>query len=491
MSPADSRKLAPVRASAPVSGGAVRDTRAIDVATLEERPCPPLEHELRVVLAEEVFDRAVARGAADLTREIGGVLVGELLRDAGGPYLQVTSAIDALHAEEKGAELTFTHATWEHIHGEMDRAHEGKKLVGWYHTHPGFGVFLSDRDQFIHGSFFDLPFQVAFVYDPKSREHGMFAWRDGEAARLRRYWIGARAQLWDGARVATPRREGQACEPSPPALTELSGPSSLDDSRAGASLSAVLFAAVLSLLIGGFAGHWFGSLQGARVAEAAQLQVASLRAEATGRAVASLHGDLIALLRNVVDAGAIRAPLLQAQRSLDEIAATLQAPSQAPSRAVSLWPAWASTFTGGPAPAATLPRALAQLDQLRRGLGQLADDQARAQAGLRAVAFAAERASGDQRDEARRDELARDVGEQRAGLAGLYAELAGEAMKAGHPDRARRLVATAARLDPSGRARYERLLQAPAASSAPSSAPTPAPLSPPSAASPPPARTVP
>jgi proteasome lid subunit RPN8/RPN11 len=474
MSPHPSKKRAPASAtSSPPSSspsGGVRDTRAIDVAALEERPCPPLEHELRVVLAEDAFDRAVARGAADLTREIGGVLVGELLRDAGGPYLHVTATIDALHAEEKGAELTFTHATWEHIHGEMDRQHENKKLVGWYHTHPGFGVFLSDRDQFIHRSFFDLPFQVAFVYDPKSREHGMFAWRDGEAARLRRYWIGARAQLWDGARVATPQREGEAAEPADPELAVQATAPSLEDGRGGASLSTIFFAAVLCLLIGGFAGHFFGSLQGARVAESAQLQVASLRAEATQRAVASLHGDLIALLRNVVDASAIRAPLMEAQRSLDEIAATLQAPAAPPrfdSLPPALWPAWASLFTGGPMTAAPLPRALAQLEQLRRGLGLLADDQARAQAGLHAVAFAAERASGSQRDEARRAELSREVSEQRAGLAGLYAELAGEATKAGDAPRARRLLATAVRLDPAGRARYERLQQASPAPSPP------------------------
>src|SRR5205823_14675631 len=128
-------------------------------------------------------------------------------------YLRIDATIDALHAEEKGAELTFTHATWEHIHKEMDSRHHDKRVVGWYHTHPGFGVFLSDRDQFIHRSFFNLAFQVAFVYDPKSHEHGLFVWHDNEVWRARRYWIGAREQVWDGLRA--PADPKQAAPPAP------------------------------------------------------------------------------------------------------------------------------------------------------------------------------------------------------------------------------------------------------------------------------------
>lgn len=163
------------------------DTRSIDDHDLRTAAAPAVQHGFRVFVSEPAFDRATARGDSDTTREVGGVLVGELLRDAAGPYLRIDDTIDALHAEEKGAELTFTHATWDHIHKEMDAKHPDKRVVGWYHTHPGFGIFLSDRDQFIHKGFFNLPFQVAFVYDPKSREHGVFTWHDNEVWRARRY----------------------------------------------------------------------------------------------------------------------------------------------------------------------------------------------------------------------------------------------------------------------------------------------------------------
>jgi hypothetical protein len=64
------------------------------------------------------------------------------------------------------------------------------------------------------------------------------------------------------------------------------------------------------------------------------------------------------------------------------------------------------------------------------------------------------RRRGDQRLD-----LGRDVAEQRSGLGTLYAELAADAVKAGDPARARRLLATAAHLDPGNRARYEQQLR--------------------------------
>ena len=163
------------------------DTRAIDTKELSKEMFPHVRHGFRIFISEDAFDRATERGQPDLTREVGGVLVGRIHQDKNGPFVKVDATIDALYAEEKETELTFTQETWDYIHKELESKHKGKKIVGWYHTHPGFGIFLSDRDLFIHQSFFNLPYQIALVYDPKSHEHGVFAWRDNEPARCRQY----------------------------------------------------------------------------------------------------------------------------------------------------------------------------------------------------------------------------------------------------------------------------------------------------------------
>ena len=66
-----------------------------------------------------------------------------------------------------------------------NRDYPQARIVGWYHSHPGFGVFLSDHDTFIHKNFFfSSPRQVAWVYDPHSDEEGCFGWTGDKLRRL-------------------------------------------------------------------------------------------------------------------------------------------------------------------------------------------------------------------------------------------------------------------------------------------------------------------
>lgn len=114
--------------------------------------------------------------AEDLDRERGGVLVGTAAASAEGVLVSVEGMIPALHTDASRGSVTFTHDTWEQINREKDRNWPDRRIVGWYHTHPGFGLFLSEYDRFIHRSFFDLPWQIALVIDPRANQSGVFGW---------------------------------------------------------------------------------------------------------------------------------------------------------------------------------------------------------------------------------------------------------------------------------------------------------------------------
>jgi proteasome lid subunit RPN8/RPN11 len=114
--------------------------------------------------------------------EICGILIGD---DRNGT-VKVEASIMGQNAEEAGAHVTFTQDTWQHIYEVKDREFPEQRIVGWYHSHPGFGVFLSDHDTFIHQNFFSSPGQVAWVFDPHSDEEGCFGWVDGEIERLKK-----------------------------------------------------------------------------------------------------------------------------------------------------------------------------------------------------------------------------------------------------------------------------------------------------------------
>lgn len=137
-----------------------------------------------IVVRQSALEAIYAHGQENREIEICGVLVGGGYRTAesdGRPYLYVAGAIRGEHAGSQVAQVTFTAETWQHIHTTMDRDWPEERIIGWYHTHPNFGIFLSEMDLFIHTSFFGAGDQLAFVYDAIREEEGLFAWRKGAA----------------------------------------------------------------------------------------------------------------------------------------------------------------------------------------------------------------------------------------------------------------------------------------------------------------------
>ena len=134
-----------------------------------------------VVVQRSALNAIHAHGHSDTSVEVCGVLVGEVRHDRVSPYLLITDHIAGDKATSKAAQVTFTADTWNNIQSEMEAKHADKKVVGWWHTHPGFGVFLSGMDLFIQDNFFNLAWQVAWVYDPLAETDGVFVWKNGKS----------------------------------------------------------------------------------------------------------------------------------------------------------------------------------------------------------------------------------------------------------------------------------------------------------------------
>lgn len=121
-------------------------------------------------------------------REVGGVLVGTV-GDGSADSTEITAAIPALKAVGASANVTFTHEVWDEALNVVDRDHPGKRIVGWYHSHPDFGVFLSEYDLFIHRNFFPLPGMMALVIDPIRGDAGWFTTVDEEVQQTASYRV--------------------------------------------------------------------------------------------------------------------------------------------------------------------------------------------------------------------------------------------------------------------------------------------------------------
>lgn len=138
--------------------------------------------EAEVRIRCEALRRIRQHARSSNAAEICGVLIGSEEDGA----TTIDASIPGTNAVEAGTHVTFTQDTWENIYRVKDRDYPDARIVGWYHSHPGFGVFLSDHDTFIHQNFFSAPRQVAWVYDPHSDEEGCFGWVDGRLERLAR-----------------------------------------------------------------------------------------------------------------------------------------------------------------------------------------------------------------------------------------------------------------------------------------------------------------
>ncbi len=438
------------------------DIRAIETTKLKVKAFPEVDMGFRVVMAESALDRCVERGSADMTREIGGILVGEVLKDDSGPYVRVDDTVDALHAEEKGAELTFTHETWEHINKEMDTKHEGKKIVGWYHTHPGFGIFLSDQDEFIHKSFFDQPFQIALVYDPKTREQGVFAWKKGSTARMNRYWIGRQEHIWQ--------------EPEAPEITASSDtikaavaqPDRDSEDYGRIDWGATAMVGLILLLLGSAGGWWMGSGSSARTQNQLQVQLVEARVLGAQDMVKSLDTRVMGAVRAGFDNAATNEAIARIDIELRAASAALDGSSAAKPEAPGATPATIDPKATEPAkkedPAAATASSSSEADGKAKAKTHIAKARAVAHAlasqrGSVKAALAELERVGNHAQTQKLD--SKSVSVQRAALATLYADLSRDFKKAGDTKRAARYLDVAKTVNPKSRKRYDKHIEKP------------------------------
>jgi proteasome lid subunit RPN8/RPN11 len=151
----------------------------------------PGPNDLPIFLDRRPADAVERHALSDTTVELGGILLGKECVDdeTGAPFVWITESLQAKHYENTQASFTYTHESWEEITRERDRLHPELDIVGWYHTHPDFGIFLSGMDLFIHQHFFAQPLQVALVVDPIRQTRGFFQWRDGRLDQVGGYFL--------------------------------------------------------------------------------------------------------------------------------------------------------------------------------------------------------------------------------------------------------------------------------------------------------------
>lgn len=190
---------------------------------------------LRVAIDRAAYADLIAYAKSSLDAEVCGVLVGQVCEDAAGVFVHVEALIRGNSAAQAATHVTFTQATWDAIHQTLEREHPKRRIVGWYHTHPGFGVEFSEMDLFIQRNFFPGPTQIALVTDPMSGAVAILTNIQGEISYLPRFWVDGREQT--GVR---PTGASSSANPEPAASAPAASPDAIKnlESRIGQLIQA-------------------------------------------------------------------------------------------------------------------------------------------------------------------------------------------------------------------------------------------------------------
>ena len=131
---------------------------------------------LYVFVTQNAFVRMCAHAGSDLNNEVGGWMAGKYCRDSlhGTSFIVIDAILPAVYTQQGAAHLTFTGDTQIALHNHLDRHFPDKVFLGWYHTHPRMGIFLSQWDAWLHQNFFPELWQVALVIEPHSSVGGFF-----------------------------------------------------------------------------------------------------------------------------------------------------------------------------------------------------------------------------------------------------------------------------------------------------------------------------
>jgi proteasome lid subunit RPN8/RPN11 len=147
---------------------------------------------LRVAMTRDAYAELTAHAKESLNAEVCGVLVGTQCEDDDGPFVSVEGAIRGSAARKGRTHVTFTQETWTQIYEDKERDYPKLQIVGWYHTHPGFGVEFSEMDRFVQRNFFPGAGQIAFVTDPLGGAEAILANVDGDVVPVGRFWVDGR-----------------------------------------------------------------------------------------------------------------------------------------------------------------------------------------------------------------------------------------------------------------------------------------------------------
>ncbi|MBD2552005.1 Mov34/MPN/PAD-1 family protein [Limnothrix sp. FACHB-708] len=138
--------------------------------------------EMLIFVDQSAENQLINHLSVDPNNETGGALVGNAYYCSAEQkhYTEIVGSIPAPYTIGNRVHFRFTPECWQEILRTQKEHYPQTTIVGWYHSHPGHGIFLSGTDLNTQRLSFGKIWQIAAVYDPIRREIGYFYGEQGK-----------------------------------------------------------------------------------------------------------------------------------------------------------------------------------------------------------------------------------------------------------------------------------------------------------------------
>ncbi len=175
----------------------------------------------RVVLSKEMLLRIFEHACGDPYNERFGILLGGVFLDTETRknWVEVGTHIAAMRVQANSVAVEVSSDELHYLNTQVDdilaQTQETIRKLGWYHTHPGHGIFMSSTDRDNQRMSYTANWHLALVVDPQQYHYGLFAGPESKPVRWDSVVVvsdedaqAAQSPVYRGVQVLRPRLPG-------------------------------------------------------------------------------------------------------------------------------------------------------------------------------------------------------------------------------------------------------------------------------------------
>jgi len=128
----------------------------------------------------QAVERIMSHARVDTRIECFGILLGNAYidEDFDLTWIYLQDFVSAEYAHSDSVSVEVSREEFQRINNEVDRIRERSngriRKIGWYHSHPNFGIFMSNTDRLNQRRYYNQEWQIAMVVDPIRANMGFF-----------------------------------------------------------------------------------------------------------------------------------------------------------------------------------------------------------------------------------------------------------------------------------------------------------------------------